>query len=113
MIWEVRNNGGVTLASDSSQRRAHKCVDPFLYSRPIPSRLHGFRGYDFTSGRSGTLTEWVLKFKSSGFLHQAEWQISTDASMNRGVSHFWAKQYKKNELLTIKIGKKRFFEMWR
>jgi len=42
MIWEFLSDGCVTLASDSSQRRAHKYVDPFLYSRPIPSRLHGF-----------------------------------------------------------------------
>ena len=111
MIWEPRSDGGVTLASDSTQRRAHKCVDLFLYSRPIPSRLHGFHGYDFISARSDTLTEEVLKFKSSGFLHQAEWQVSTDASKNRGVPHFWAKQYIKSELMTINIEDIRFFEM--
>jgi hypothetical protein len=70
-------------------------VDPFLYSHPIPSRLHGFLRYDFTSASSDTLTEEVLKFKSSGFSHQAEWQVSTVVSKNRDVSHFWAKQYKK------------------
>jgi hypothetical protein len=113
MIWEPRKDRGVTLASDSSQQPVHKCLDLFLYSQPIPSRLHGFHSYEFTSARSDTLTEEVLKFKSSGFLHQAEWQISTHASKNRGVSHFWPKQYKKSELMTIKIEDIRFFEMWR
>jgi len=88
MIWELLSDGGATLASDSSQRRVHKCVYPFLLSRPIHSCLYGFHKYDFNSARSDTLPEEVLKFKSSGFLHQAEWQINTDASKNRGVSHF-------------------------
>jgi phosphatidylethanolamine-binding protein (PEBP) family uncharacterized protein len=60
MIWEIRSDGGLTLASDSSQRRAQKCVDPFLYSRPIPSRLHAFHRYEFTLARSDTLAEEVM-----------------------------------------------------
>ena len=76
----------------AARRWPHKCVYPFLYSRPIPSRLHGFHRYDFISAKSDTLPEEVLKFKSSGFLHQAEWQIGTDASKNRGVSHFRAER---------------------
>lgn len=68
MIRERRSDGGVTLASDTIQLRDHKCVDPFLHSRPIPSHLHGFHRYDFISTRSGTLTEKLLKFQFSVFL---------------------------------------------
>ena len=57
------------------------------------------------------MREELLKFKSSTFLHQAEWQVSTDASKSRCVSHFMVKQYKKSEILTMKIEDIRFFEM--
>jgi len=91
MIWELLSDGDATVARRWPLTQANgelTIVYPFLYSRPIHSRLHGFHRYEFNPARSDTPSEEVLKFKSSGFLHQAEWQINTDASKNRGASHF-------------------------
>jgi hypothetical protein len=60
------------------------------------------------------LMSWLKRFRSLSlleFLHKAEWQISTDASKNRGFSHFRTKQYKKSKLLTNNNEDIKFFEM--